>query len=156
MNTRVAGVIASDGESAPDRYLSGNVLAAEVANDAWLNEYNNYGFGFVSLAPVEIDLSQVDSDGDGQPDAQERIAGTDPADAGSRFRAAGVPAAGQVSVDSAPGRAYPLQFSTNLLQPDWRPVPGATNVPGTGARLVLTNLDAPDVQRSYRIAVERP
>jgi len=152
----VAGVIASDGESAPDRYLSGNVLAAEVANDAWLNEYNNYGFGFVSLAPVEIDLSQVDSDGDGQPDAQERIAGTDPADAGSRFRAAGMPAAGQVSVDSATGRAYHLQYSTNLLQPDWRPVPGATNVPGTGARLVLTNLDAPDVQRSYRIAVERP
>ena len=58
------------------------------------------------------------------------------------------------SVRSVTGRAYDLQYATNLLQPDWHPVPGATNVPGTGGLLVLTNLPAPDGQRTYRIAVE--
>ena len=152
----VAGVIASDTTFPPDRYLSGNVLAAEVENAGGLDNYNNYGVGFVTLTPLAVDLAQVDSDGDGMPDEQERVAGTAANDAESTFRAAGMPGAGQVSVQSVPGRAYHLQYSTTLLQPDWLPVLGATNIPGTGGLLVLTNLNSSDMQRHYRIAVEVP
>lgn len=150
----VAGVIASDGENIPDRYLSGNVLAEAVNSPSGLNEYNNYGFGFVTLTPMDVDLSRVDSDGDGQPDWQERIAGTAPNDANSRFRAVDVPAAGEVTVPSATGRVYQLQFKTNLLDSAWQPATGATNIPGTGAWLVLTNAPVPGTQGFYRIAVE--
>jgi hypothetical protein len=152
----VAGVIASDEAYPPDRYLSGNVLAAGMQSASGLDNFNNYGLGFVTLTPLAVDLAQVDSDGDGMPDAEERTAGTAADNAGSLFRAAGVPAAGQVSVQSATGRTYHLLYNTNLLQPDWWPVPDATNIPGTGALLVLTNLPGADIQRSYRIAVEAP
>jgi hypothetical protein len=149
----VAGVFASDGENPPDRYLSGNVLASAIQSDTGLNEYNNYGFGFVTLTPLEVDLSMVDSDGDGMPDVQERVAGTAPNDSGSFFRAEGVPAAGLVSVQSVTGRSYHLQYSTNLTLPGWWSVPGATNIPGTGGLLVLSNVPSVDSRRAYRIAV---
>lgn len=152
----VAGVLASDGENPPDRYLSGNVLAQSVASDSGVNEFNNYGFGFVTLTPYAVDLSRVDSDGDGQPDAQERVAGTDPADSGSFFRVAGIPAAGQVAVVSVTGRTYRLHGATNLAQPDGWQAAGTPAVSGTGGWLVLTNADTADVQRSYRVTVERP
>ena len=152
----VAGVIASDGENAPDRYLSGNVLAATVQSETGLVSANNYGFGTVTLSPVAVDLSRVDSDGDGVPDVQERIAGTDLTNGASLFRSEGVPAAGQVAVQSVAGRAYRLEYCTNLLQAVWLPVPGVSNVPGTGGRLVLTNDPGADPQRAYRIGVRVP
>ncbi len=152
----VAGVIASDGESEPDRYLSGNVLAESLQSDTGLNSFNNYGFGSVTLNPVTVDVSRVDSDGDGMPDAQERIAGTDLTNSGSMFRVAGVPAAGQVAIQSVAGRAYRLEYCTNLVQPVWWPVAGAANIPGTGGLLVLTNDSGFDLQRSYRIGVSVP
>ncbi len=152
----VAGVVASDGEQWPDRYLSGNVLAESITSPVGLNEYNNYGFGFITLTPVAVDLSQVDSDGDGMPDAQERIAGTDPSDPGSVFRASGTAAAGEVAVESVAGRLYHLTYTTNLLHPLWLPVPGATHIPGTGGWLVLSNPPTGDLQRMFRVQVEAP
>ncbi len=151
----VAGVFASDGENIPDRYLSGNVLAAAVHSPSGLNDMHNYGFGFVTLTPMEVDLSRVDSDEDGQPDWQERLAGTVPNDAESRFRVVAVPAAGEVVVPSATGRMYRLLHATNLPAAQWSPVPGASNIPGTGAALVLTNVPVPGPQGYYRPVVER-
>ena len=39
---RVAGVIASDATFGPDRYLSGNVLAADLESANGLDNYSNY------------------------------------------------------------------------------------------------------------------
>jgi len=152
----VAGVFASDGVLAPDRYLSGNVLAAALPTDTGLDNFNNVGFGFMVLTPLEVDLSQVDSDGDGMTDEDERVAGTAPDDAGSRFLVASIPESGQVSLQSVTGRVYQLEYTTNLLQPTWWPVPGASNIPGTGGLLVLSNSTTTNRQRSYRILVESP
>ena len=152
----VAGVIASDGESGPDRYLSGNVLAASADSSVALNEQQNYGFAFVTLTPYSVDMTRVDSDGDGMTDVQERAAGTDPASAQSVFRAAAVPAAGEVAVATVTGRLYGLFFSTNLLEPGWQSVPGALDIAGDGTVLTLTNAVAGDRQRSYRIRVRSP
>ena len=103
------------------------------------------------------DLAGLDSDADGMPDWQELVAGTAPGDSNSLFRAAGIPAAGQVEVSSVAGRLYHLQYKTNLLQADWWPVPGATNLPGgQDVMLVLSNAPTVDPQRAYRIAVEVP
>ena len=64
--------------------------------------------------------------------------------------------AGQVAVQSVAGRAYQLEYSTNLVQSVWWPVAGATNIPGTGGLLVLTNDSGSDHQRVNRIGVRVP
>ena len=109
-----------------------------------------------SSGAVEANLYRLDSDGDGMPDWAELVAGTEPGNSNSVFRAAGILADGQVSVQSVTGRMYQLQYTTNLLEPVWRPVPGATNIPGNNGWLVLSNAPSADIQRTYRIAVESP
>ena len=152
----VAGVFASDGTIPPDRYLSGNVLAAGAACASGPDEYNNYGLGVVTLAPVWIDLTVVDSDGDGMPDWRERLAGTDPANANSRLLISGHGADGVLYLQTATGRTYDVQFSTNLLGSVWQDAPGATNLFGDGGVRAFTNAPAGDSIRFYRIAVKKP
>ena len=103
---------------------------------------------------MAADLSRVDRDGDGMPDWAELVAGTDPGSSNSVFRAGGVSAAGRVTLSSVAGRVYHLQYATDLLQPIWWPVPGATNIPGDGGVLDLSGEPSGDLRRIYRIAVE--
>jgi len=109
----IGGVIASDGESGFDRYLSGNYLGAAASGDQPLDAFNNFRFGFVTLTPVEVcldgtatdgdqmeDLWEVrhglnavdpvdaeqDLDGDGFLNLFERVAGTDPTNGDAHLR----------------------------------------------------------------------
>jgi hypothetical protein len=151
----VAGVIASDGENPPDRYLSANVLAQSVNSPAGFDSFGNYGFGFVVLDPVDIELPHLDDDGDGYSNRDEWIAGTQSDQADSFFRATSVSAGMFIAVASVTGRAYHLHYTTNLLQPVWWPVSGATNIPGTGSILSLADTNQAPT-RTYRINVELP
>ncbi|HMO03953.1 MAG TPA: S8 family serine peptidase [Kiritimatiellia bacterium] len=175
----IAGVIASDGVNGPDRYLSANVLARSVISPAGLDPFGNYGFGFIVLEPHAVDLSDldndglpdawevqffgsvtntsgaVDSDGDGQSDRAEWIAGTQPTSAASFFRATALDAGSPVQVPSITGRLYHLDVSTNLLQPAWWPVSGMTNIPGTGAPLLLQDTNV-TTERIFRVRVQTP
>jgi len=175
----IAGVFASDGENRPDRYLSANVLAKSVSSPAGFDQFGNYGFGFVVLEPHSIDLSDLDNDQlpdswelenfgtvtnsvpggdndlDGFNNRQELIAGTMPGNSNSFFKVQEITAGNQVEVASITGRFYHLHYSTNLLQPAWWPLAGATNIPGTGNPLILvdTNLIP---EKIYRVIVEMP
>lgn len=117
----VSGVIASDGVSGNDRFLSGNYLGAAAAG---ILSDGNYGFNCVVLTGWRVGLPFEDSDLDGHADLQERLAGTDAADPDSQLEmAAPGSAAGEVRFDAVAGRRYRLQYkldlSADLPWTDW-------------------------------------
>jgi glycosidase len=93
-----------------------------------------------------------DSDGDGQTNADEQAAGTNPLDAGSVFRVGGVVRSGglvQVTFSSVPGYSYRLETSTTLDA-------GWSNVgPVLEANAAVSMLEAPvdGPRRFFRVRV---
>jgi hypothetical protein len=125
----------------------------------------NGGQNFVNAVPaaqgMAIDdlavtfLSGADRDGDGSPDADERVFGTDPLDATSRFVVnLTQPSAETVRLDflTVTGRSYQVETSLNLS--DWVVL---TTTAGSGA---LVAADFPIVssepRRFYRLRVTMP
>lgn len=105
---------------------------------------------------VGVDDRMVDSDGDGQSNAEEFIAGSNPADASSRFLILSVTLNEDASFTftwtSSPARTYQIQFSEDAVR--WSDLGPAVR----GAEGVLTTMtDAVSLEsrsaRLYRIAV---
>ena len=147
----VSGVIASDGVSGSDRYLSGNVLGAMAAGTL---AGGNYGFNFVSLAGWRVGLPFEDSDLDGHSDLQESLAGTDAADAASQLEMTGSDAAG-LRFAAVPGRRYRLQYKLDLsANAPWTDLP-ATWCP-TNASCAATGLVDGAASAFYRVRLDNP
>ncbi len=147
----VSGVVASDGVSGNDRYLSGNFLGAAAAGT---RTDGNFGFGFVSLAGWRVGLPFEDSDLDGFSDLQEALAGTDAADADSQLEMTGGDAAG-LRFAAVPGRRYRLQCKLDLAAPEpWTDLP-ATWSP-TGDVGIATGFLETAASAFYRVRLENP
>lgn len=100
----------------------------------------------------------VDADGDGQTDRAEWLAGTDPANASSRFEIVAASAATQgdftMSFPVAAGHTYRIEWSENLSV--WHAAGNDFTAAQTGTR-VFTDPVVPGVRRLYRaVAVSRP
>lgn len=179
---RISGLVASDGVSGSDRYLSANFLGRQAAG---IRDGNgNYGFNLVTLTGQPIGLPGTDSDLDGMPDAweqthqlnaaapgdalgdddhdgilnfQEYVADTDPANPSSHFEAVGGPAGASfiVRAPMSTNRQYSLQCATNLAPAVWTPVPGQGPRRGTGAADSMADTNSAP-QRFYRLQVELP
>ena len=121
--------------------------AGSVISYAWLQQYG---------LPTDGSADTVDTDGDHLNTFQEWTADTDPTNAASVLRiiiSPGPPVS--VSVQSSAARLYTLQSCADLSTGLWIPVPGATDIPGTGGLLSLTDPN-PGSSRFYRISVRRP
>jgi subtilisin family serine protease len=105
-------------------------------------------------APADADL---DPDGDGNTNLAEYLAGTDPNDSNSFFHLAAIKVdqVCRVMLASAVNRRYTLVVGDQLHGGTWTPVPGATDVLGTGRNLVLTApLATPQAEaRFYQVRV---
>jgi len=99
-----------------------------------------------------------DFDGDGMTTADEEIAGTSATDPSDRF------AVGQTTVctnalsivwSSVTGRRYTVETTPTLQTPDWEPLPGYADIPGTGS-LISIILPTGSASRFFRLTVQRP
>ena len=130
--------------------VGGSAPPAFICSDEWKLHF------FGSLAnPSAGDLA--DADGDGVPSWREYMAGTDPTDPNSRLQLSGslIPAGKAQSRMAiywltAPGRAYEVQWASNLSGGVWS-VLAAVSGDGTVASCFDTNMTA--TVRYYRLRV---
>jgi hypothetical protein len=95
-----------------------------------------------------------DFDGDGQTDAQEFQAGTDPTNTNSVLRVLTLTPLGggstRVIWSAAPGKRYQVQFKDNLSDSGWTILPGVTIPSGTTASMADNAVGVGD-RRFYRV-----
>ena len=119
-----------------------------VISYAWLQSYG---------LPTDGSADFTDPDGDRLNNDQEWRAGTDPTNAASCLRVSAITLGPPltVSFQSAADRLYTLHACTNLTGAVWTPVPGQTDIPGTGSELILIDT-APPPSAFYRVSVRVP
>jgi hypothetical protein len=91
-------------------------------------------------------LPDTDSDADALDNIKEYICGSDPTNAASFFQITSI-SNRTVCVPGLEGRLYSLYFCKDLLNQEWYPVDGQTNVLGSDGIMKLT--DAYDDNRCY-------
>ncbi len=98
----------------------------------------------------------ADFDSDGQTDRQEFLAGTDPTNQGSVFRAMTMTSVDGNSVrilwNAVPGRSYLVQYKDNITDPNWTDLGDAVVPNGTtGTKSDTTAMRA---LRFYRVVLQ--
>ena len=130
--------------------VGGSAPPATLCSDEWRIHF----FGSLTH-PNAADLA--DADGEGVPNWREYLAGTDPTDPNSRLQLSGAAspagkAQNQMALQwlTAPGKAYEVQWSSNLSGGSWSTL-ATVSGDGTAARCFDTNLTA--TVRYYRLRV---
>ena len=97
----------------------------------------------------------LDGDGDGQSNAAEHIAGTNPLSAVSVFRATAAALSESdmlVTATTVTGKSYQLETSTSLVSGSWSPV--GELIVAAGPITVFTHIgSATGPKRFYRVSV---
>ncbi len=106
--------------------------------------HDNKGPASPSSETVKLLAADGDEDGDGQSNAKEDAAGTNPLDNTSKFVTTAIAVNGndyEVSFTTVAGKFYHLETSTDLgLTDPWTPV--ASNNQATGTTMTLTHANA--------------
>jgi hypothetical protein len=133
-------------------------LAFGTLVHARFRQINNAGIsGPYSSSSVAIEMLDpaADRDGDGQDNASEQLAGTNPLDPASRFRALATGIDGNdvtVTVATVPGKTYQLETSTTLLPDSWQDI-GAPVQAAASSTLFTHPAAGGDLRRFYRVKV---
>ena len=108
------------------------------------------------LNPASTGDAGFDSDGDGESNVQEFLAGTDPLNPASVFRVAGIERSNDVSISfsSVLGRRYQIQRSDDLTQPSWTTI--QSEIAGTGQPITIADPSAGALSRAFYRAVVLP
>jgi hypothetical protein len=117
--------------------------------------------GAAAHAEVLVLDPGTDYDGDGLLTGEEEMVGTDAADPGSAFHLhlprsandAGGKRIVLIRWSSVPGLLYTLYCRESLTDGGWTPVPGATDLPGTGG--IMEHPDLRDVRSRWYLLIAR-
>ncbi len=123
--------------------------AADSDGDTLPDDWEWFHFGGLGQS------SAADADGDGLDNAGEFRAGTNPASAGSAFRAVLVVGADGSKLVSWPqtlGRTYQMQYKNSLNDLQWLPVTGSFGMIG-GVSGFLDSTAAQAGERFYRVVI---
>jgi fibronectin type 3 domain-containing protein len=119
-----------------------------------LQNWRQANFGTIANSGDAAD--GADPDGDGQANAQEFAAGTNPNNAASALRVSQVQPSGNdlvVSFATVVGRTYSVERSDTLQSGSWTPV--QSGIAGTGGVVQITDPNAAaQPKRFYRISVQ--
>ena len=103
-------------------------------------------------------IATVNSDGDGLPDAQELLAGTNPHDPASVLRLSQLDktATGmQMQFPTLTGKTYRLEYADDLTTSQWHPL--TAPIPGDGKPVIVEDPAATNrPQRFYRLIIVLP
>jgi len=118
------------------------------------------GIGAAAAEPVLVLSADGDFDRDGSLSGHEEIAGTDATDSGSVFAIESIsgPATNLVVLhwESVSNRFYSVYLAPSVTNASgWTPVPGCTNLPGTGGMMSYTDSVSGVQIRFYRLRVSR-
>ena len=131
--------------------VNGPAMPASVCSDEW----KIYFFGSTTN-PLAAD--SADPAGTGMPNWMAYLAGTDPTSPASKFQFSGIARPKGLSQASlqwltAPGKAYELQWSTNLASGAWNTL---TTVVGSGVLTNCVDTNAGGAARYYRLHLLLP
>ena len=133
----------------------------DTVGDGVANWWRQYYFGNGSGTDA-TSCATCDADGTGQNNLFKFVTGLDPANPASRFtlNIAGVlnqPTRQNLNFSpSATGRMYTPQFSTNLVSGVWFPLTGYTGPQTNGTQITITDTNAVQIQKFYRIDITLP
>jgi hypothetical protein len=136
----------------PDNF---GTYAGDTLDDAWQVQY--FGTGNPLAAPG------VDADADGQDNLFEFTAGLVPTDNASHFTLTIAPVNGQPTQKKltfsplipTEGRSYTVKFRTDLASGVWTTLTGTTQS-DTGSERTVTDLNATEAAKFYRVEITKP
>ncbi|MGC6564898.1 MAG: DUF1800 domain-containing protein [Akkermansiaceae bacterium] len=124
-------------------------LIPPPSSDSAAADLNNNGIADYAelIYPELADLPPtIDSDKDGQSNAQESFAGTDPFDPSSYLRALSFNSDLDFTFTSVAGKQYQIEQSQSLLPDSWTPLGNLVTATGpvTTVTIPFTDLESPD------------
>ena len=170
--TGVAGYVSGASDKA--QFRSASAICVDTNGNLYVADAGNNGIRRISIDSdsdgipdfeetlasgflVGVDDRKVDSDGDGQSNADEYVAGTNPLSAASHFNIKSVDRLENnliLSWDAAANRMYQLSSSSNLAWWDF-----VTNIPSASAGTIsvaLTGVTNATLNSFYRLSVWLP
>ena len=143
----------------PDQIF--HLYNADTVGDGIANWWRQQYFGS-SSATDATSCATCDADGTGQNNLFKFVTGLNPTDPTSVFtlqaaRVSNQPS--QIDLTFGPvttGRSYTPQVRTNLTIGNWLPLSGYTGPQTNGAQVTITDMNAVETQKFYRIDISLP
>ena len=130
----------------------------QAASEGFYHVVVTNGAGSASSQPSRVLLTTTDTDGDGSPDWQELLAGTDPADPASFLRVAvagGASGGVVVSFAAVSNKTYTVVYTAELPAASWTSVLAQVPSAPTNRIVEIPDTAAGPEKRFYRLVTPR-